>query len=599
MSCIAGIINLDGAPVDRELLERMTGAMNKRAPDACEVWCSGKVGVGHAMLRISPEQDNERQPCTLDGQVWITADARVDGQADLIRRLRSAGRQVRIGAPDVELILHAYGAFGESFLDYLIGDFAFALWDERNKKLVCARDHFGVRPFFFVKTDKLLLFASTVEALLSYPLVARQLDEEAIADFLLFGTYLEAEKSVYQNIHRLPAANRLDLAQSELNIRRYWELPRHQPIRYRDEAEYLEGFQELFTCAVTDRLRADCVATQISGGLDSTSVAAVAKASGCRIAGYVSTCNKLVPDDDEGRYASMAAEYLDIPLAYQINDDYALFERCHQPGLMTAEPSANPLIAALHDNYSRIINTGARVLMSGQGGDAVFAHSNSYPAHLLRSGRFVKLFAEVARHVHATRSLGGLGLRTAFAQAPAESWEPDIPDWLNADFARRVRIEERWEMGWRIMRSAHGTYEQLSASWVSGMFDQYEILSVPLVGRHPYYDVRLVAFMMSLPTSVKSSKSVLREAMRGRLPEAVRTRPKVGVSGDPVRIRLAREQVSVPKAARLSHAGAYVDGQGYWQFVGDYLRGKGEETTWSSSYVTNPIALNVWLAQQV
>ena len=114
--------------------------MSARAPDEANIWVSGNVGFGHAMLRISPESKQEHQPFTLDGQVWIAADARIDGRLELIAKLRSAGFEVQQDAPDVELILHSYSAFGESFLDHLIGDFAFALWDGRNAALAdCVR----------------------------------------------------------------------------------------------------------------------------------------------------------------------------------------------------------------------------------------------------------------------------------------------------------------------------------------------------------------------------------------------------------------------------------------------------------------------------
>ena len=110
MSCIAGIVRLDGVPVDKALLERMTHAMKSRAPDASHMWSAGGVGFGHAMLLIPPASRDRHQPCTLDNQIWITADARIDGRTELIHSLRIAGQSVLTEAPDVELILHAYAA---------------------------------------------------------------------------------------------------------------------------------------------------------------------------------------------------------------------------------------------------------------------------------------------------------------------------------------------------------------------------------------------------------------------------------------------------------------------------------------------------------
>ncbi len=129
MSGIVGVINLDGAPADRQLLQQMTAFVAYRGPDAQEIWIDGKVGFGHTMLRTTAESMRERQPFSLDGQVWITADARVDGRSDLIGKLASKVNAHLKSAADVELILHAYHAWGEDCVNYLLGDFAFAIWD--------------------------------------------------------------------------------------------------------------------------------------------------------------------------------------------------------------------------------------------------------------------------------------------------------------------------------------------------------------------------------------------------------------------------------------------------------------------------------------
>src|SRR5260370_40495699 len=144
MSGIVGIINLDGAPVDRDLLRRMTEFMTFRGPDAQEIWIDGNVGFGHTMLRTTWEAETEKQPLTLDGKVWLTADARIDGRTELIAELEAKLRtkvQISRGSNgnssesripnDAELILLAYEAWGEDCVKHLIGDFAFALWDKR------------------------------------------------------------------------------------------------------------------------------------------------------------------------------------------------------------------------------------------------------------------------------------------------------------------------------------------------------------------------------------------------------------------------------------------------------------------------------------
>ena len=209
MSGICGIVNLDGAPVDRQLLQKMTALIAFRGPDAQNVWVDGRVGFGHTMLHTTLESEREQQPCSLDGNVWITADARIDGRTELKRTLEAQGRTELPNATDVELILHAYHAWGEDCVKYLIGDFAFAIWDSRQQRLFCARDHFGVKPFFYALMGQCLIFSNTLNCLRGHPAVSDSLNDLAVADFLLFEMNQDPGTTVFADIQRLPPAQRL------------------------------------------------------------------------------------------------------------------------------------------------------------------------------------------------------------------------------------------------------------------------------------------------------------------------------------------------------------------------------------------------------
>ncbi|MEE4238144.1 MAG: hypothetical protein V2I51_15595, partial [Anderseniella sp.] len=245
MSGIAGIIHFDGKPVEPGLIEKMTGAMAHRGPDDINHWVKGSVALGHCALRVTESAGDPQQPFTIDGNVWIAADARIDARADLIRTLRSRDCAVTTDAADVELIAHAYNLFGRAFLRHIIGDFAIALWDHRKARLFCARDHFGVRPFFYVQHNGVFLFASCIDALLTHPIVPRSLDEEFIGDFLLFGNCQDAERSVYRHIRRLPPATCFELSEGACRIRRYWSLREKREIRFARDLDYIEQFQQL------------------------------------------------------------------------------------------------------------------------------------------------------------------------------------------------------------------------------------------------------------------------------------------------------------------------------------------------------------------
>src|SRR5712692_2905652 len=207
MSGIVGILNLDGAPVDRLLLRQLTDSMAYRGPDAQYTWAEGPVGFGHAMLRTTTESMREKQPCSLDGQVWITADVRVDSRADLIRKLEARVRESLEDATDAALILHAYHAWGEDCVRHLLGDFAFAIWDGPRRRLFCARDHFGIKPFYYASAGKCLLFSNTLDCLREHPAVSDRLNDLAIADFLLFDSNRDPGATTFADIERIPPAH--------------------------------------------------------------------------------------------------------------------------------------------------------------------------------------------------------------------------------------------------------------------------------------------------------------------------------------------------------------------------------------------------------
>jgi len=600
MSCIAGIVRLDGAPVDKALLQKMTHAMRRRAPDASQVWSTGGVGFGHAMLLIPPASRDRHQPCTLDNQVWITADARIDGRAELIRSLRAAGRCVLAEAPDVELILHSYAAFGEPFLDHLIGDFAFALWDARLQKLICARDHFGVRPFYFAQTDSMLVFASDIDALRMNPAVSVTLDETAVGDFLLFGVYLDPSMTIYRDIRCLPPASSLCFGREGLRIQRYWNIPTNKEIRYKKKSDYVDRFQELFSQAVIDRLGGGPLALELSGGMDCTSIAAVAVSqaavSGQSLKAFTTTCDGLFPQDDERFYTEMVADYLKIPLFCDSVENYALFERFDSSELVTAQPSSNPSLAQHHDYFSRIGQGGARVLLSGLGGDAVLGNSNRYYARLVRQGRYSKLVGEIFDHYCHARTFAGMGLRSALMPAKRLSpWKPEFPEWVNEDFALRMQLRERWDYFWQLLHTGSDTRRQLRMPWVSRAFQDYEVLGLPVIARHPFFDVRLVQYSLGIPSFIKKDKWILRQSMVKRLPAPVLSRPKTSLVGDLVRTKLARGQTKIP--LELQHSlldNCYIDGNKYHSSYNCYKKFD-SVSTWTSGLILQPVAFNNWL----
>src|SRR5207244_505017 len=184
MSGIVAAIRTNGAPVDADLIRALTKSLAFRGPDAQATCCAGTAALGHALLRCGDPFSDIGQPLALDGDTWIVADARLDDRATLLRALDLPSSSV---VSDAELILRAYRKWAAKCVDYLFGDFAFAIWTASSGQLFCARDHLGVKPLYYSRIGAWVLVSSAVECLRAHPQISRQLDELAVADFLLFG----------------------------------------------------------------------------------------------------------------------------------------------------------------------------------------------------------------------------------------------------------------------------------------------------------------------------------------------------------------------------------------------------------------------------
>jgi asparagine synthase (glutamine-hydrolysing) len=601
VSCIAGLFHRGGQAVDPRQIKAMLLPMRPRAPDGDLTRCDGPIGFGHSLLRTGTSKAEGTHALSLDGETWITADARIDRREELVCALRGRGRHVSEGEPHAALILHAYAVFEEGFIGHLIGDFAFAIWDARKQALICARDHFGVRPFHYFETAEAFGFASDADALLTQPHVTDALDDVALTDFLLFGALLDQDRSIYRDVRCLPPASILVVSRAGAQLRRYWELPRQLETRFSSRSEYVEEYATRFERAVSDRLPGGAVAMQLSGGIDSTAIAAVAAARSRKTAtpvlAYTLGCSNVPPHEEEWPFAQVAASSLSIPLLRQDLAHFSLFQRCTAPAPRIAAPQIYPFLAAQQEIFNRLAVSGAKVLLSGQGGDAVLAPSAPYYAYLLRERRFSKLANEVWHHVRFTASFGGMGLRSALlARSPTQKARPPAPDWIHSDLAARVDIKARWDRGWTLLHGISDPQAQLRESWLCRQFEPLEALKLPMIARYPFFDLRLVEFCLGLPNFMRSGKVIARAAMHSKLPEAIRLRPKTPLRTDFIRSAVTCSNIS--ESISDPQWNAAVNGPLYWRALERYRNGEGAESPWTSSLSITPLALSSWLMQR-
>ncbi len=552
MSGIAGIYNLDGAPVDRRLLQRMTDAISHRGPDGVGYWIDGPVGLGHQMLCTTPEALHEKQPLLDEtGNLCLTLDGRVDNRDELKAAIEAKGGRLRDDT-DAELVLKAYDCWGEECPKRIIGDFAFAIWDKRQQVFFCARDFLGLKPFYYVNTGRAFLFSSELPPLFIDPLVRRKPNEGMIAEYLA-SAITHQEETLFQNVFRLPPAHYLRLSPSSFRKQRYWSIDPCPEIRYESDEDYAEHFLEIFREAVRCRLRSTTpVGVSLSGGLDSSSVAGVAASlaeEGSSCISEIEAFSTIYPGYpcDESAYINDVIKIWHLrwhSTRHHVGELSLYSERTQRYQDFPGYPNggtANPVNQLVRDR-------GIRVVLSGVGGDEWLGGSRYRYADLLQRLKVPELVRElgfVFRTEGAAVTLSRLlhyGLWPLLPQSARsrvrrmlgkENRRP-TPGWIERGFAGRTRLAERIEtkamrpspLGfapWEIYLAATNGFvvhasemEEREASWHG------------LEGRHPLHDRRVVEFALALPEDQRfqcnQNKFVLRQACQGYLPETVRQR---------------------------------------------------------------------------
>lgn len=484
----------------------------------------------------------DREGGPLARQIW--GDVRLDGKRDLIRKFDAAERRTLEAATDTELLLRCYERWDEGCVQHLIGDFCFALWDRARRRLFCARDQFGVKPFFYALTGDGLVFSNRLAWMRAHPGVSDDLNELAVADFLLFGSNQDPSLTVFTDVRRLPAAHTLTWRSGTLQVQRYWTLPVSEPIRYRRAGDYAERFQELLDTAVAERTGAR-TAMLMSGGLDSTAVAASATRTLANVKAFTVVYDRLIPDQ-ERHFSGIAARALDVPVQYLAADTYDLYE--WRPELQTPEPLDEPLCAVFTDHL-RQVSDFSPLALSGHGGDPVLLASPDLAAQMIRTGRWGELASGAWQYMRSHGGIPRIGVRTAVRRSlgsgPGPQPQPELPCWLNPELERNWNLRQRASQLQAEPSPVHlarpRAYDYLTRVFWPNLFESYDpgFTNVPVEIRHPFFDVRLVTYALAVPPLPWFvDKTMLRAATRGRLPDVVRLRSKTPAGGDSIAARL-------------------------------------------------------------
>ena len=380
MCGICGILNLDGSPVDGEVLERMTGALNHRGPDGGGIFIDDNVSLGHRRLSIIDLSERADQPMTNeDGTLHLVYNGEIYNFKEL-RNVLEKKNHVFGSESDTEVILHQYEEEGEECVRSFIGMFAFALWDSRRKRLFLARDRLGKKPIVYYHDKSVFVFSSEMQSLLQHPGINRRISPEALHHYLTF-QYVPSPHSAVEGVRKLPPGHIMRVEGGEARARRYWNLSFAEKLDFKGARDYEESFYDLFTDAVKMRLVSDVpLGVFLSGGIDSSAVVSVMSSL---LKGGLETFSIGFEesDFDEAGYAREVSDF--FKTAHRefrvLPDAVSLLPKiARHYGEPFADPSAIPTFY-LSEATRRYVT----VALNGDGGDETFAGYLRYKADKL------------------------------------------------------------------------------------------------------------------------------------------------------------------------------------------------------------------------
>jgi asparagine synthase (glutamine-hydrolysing) len=570
MSAICAVYHGDGSPVSSSEVATLLRGMCEYGDEA-SLWApespEAPVGLGCIPWRVTPEDAWHHGPVhSADGRIVLVADARIDNRDELASALGIPGGDVSAMC-DAALILAAYVAWGAACPARLLGDFAFAAWDRKRHALFCARDGMGNRVLAYHRSPKGITIATTPHALASLPRIGARLDEQKVADFLVL--LQEPHTTFFEGILRLPAGHTLTASDSGVRVERYWSPFPERPITLGSDQEYVDGFLEVFEAAVRSRLRSAApVGIMASGGLDSSSVAVVAAAQlrddgktlptfhAAPREGFTGAVHRGWVADESGDVEAIARKHPNIDLRIRRPDGRSPLEDADSSFRMTGAPPRNPGNAPwFYGIYRAAAEEGIRVMLCGNKGNATISHTG---IQSLRDSTVRGQWKRVWHEIHAVARATGEGRRSVIKRTVVEPLTPSViaaalrrvrvgkpvPIWestfsaIRPEFGRAMHVDERARATRRdyliTRRMSDLEFRVLVLTSGIDVMDLYSGYR-PWFGietRDPTSDRRVIEYCFGIPSSqyLKDgvTRSLIRRAMAGRLPDEVRTRTTIG-----------------------------------------------------------------------
>jgi asparagine synthase (glutamine-hydrolysing) len=560
MCGIAGIVAVDRLDEDApSRATRMRDVITHRGPDEAGLHCDAHAALAHRRLSIVDLSTGQQPLANEDGTIWVSFNGEIYNHADVRKELEAYGHTYRTKS-DTETIVHAYEQWGEDCVHRFRGMFAFAIWDAPKRRLLLVRDRLGIKPLYWARTHDVLLFGSEIKAILASGLIEPQANETVLPE-VLSTRYTSGEATMFRGIHKLMPGHLLVFENGEIKTRQYWDIPSRDAASPQPSAPSpVTRFRELLEESVRLRLMSDVpLGMFLSGGIDSSAIAAIMARM---IDQPLQTFSVAFKDRafNELEYAREVARAIGAVSHEIVIDDGDFFGALPKLVWHEDEPIAHPSSVPLFF-VSALARQHVTVVLTGEGSDELLAGYGKYPrvAWNWRAGTMYERLMPAAMRGSIARGLVPR-LPGALARYASRSFlaMDRSPESMFFDNFAAIRLADQQALlapGLRAAAtraSAYGPslsyfntlngsstlldrllYADIKTYLVELLMKQDQMsMATSIESRVPFLDHKLVEYAATLPDEWKLSgfttKRVLRESMKGLLPESILNRPKMG-----------------------------------------------------------------------
>lgn len=560
MCGIAGYLDLDWQrPAEAKILDAMSTAQLHRGPDDAGVFIEGAMGLAFRRLSIVDPAGGHQPMANEDDTLILVCNGEIYNAPELRETLAASGHRFRSRC-DVEVLLHLYEEEGDAFVERLNGQFAAALYDSRRRRLVLARDPFGICPLHYAVVGRTLVFASEIKALLKHPAVGRRVDPAGLDQILTFPGLI-SPTTMFEGIRSLPNGHRLIVEQGEIRLEQYWDLvypAADEPSPPLSEAEWTEQLDALLAASVRRRLQADVpVGYYLSGGLDSSLIAALVTRAAPSEARLAFSIAFPWQEMDESGHQALVARHVGAdhhPIRFDWREIVERLPAMVRHSECPIKESYNSCSLALSEAARA---AGVPVVLSGEGADELFAGYVGY--RFDRFGRRgaedeedlleAELEAELRERLWGDRNLVYETDHVAFRETRTQLYSRGLSerhaefDCLERPLVDRGRLDGRHP----VHRRSYLDFKLRLVDHLVADHGDRMAMANSVEARFPFLDLDLVNFARTVPPNLKlngwQEKYLVKRVAAGKLPDAIVAREKFGFHGpgSPFLLRHARE----------------------------------------------------------